>query len=123
MSPFSNDPCDFLPVAKINQEELDYCLDTLALNELDANTVAARLIKRMAFILVDNNPTYQAVCRQMESEFAQISAQAKADIQAISKDVLTRYQKNMEVHLAEISSKADEAIASIRINLQATKLK
>lgn len=53
----------------------------------------------MAFILVDSNPTYQAV----------------------SKDVLTSFQKSMEVHLAEISSKADEAIASIRVNLQVTK--
>lgn len=99
LSPFSNDPCVFLPLTKITQEELDYCLDMLALNELDASTVSARLLKRMAFILVDSNPTYQAV----------------------SKDVLTSFQKSMEVHLAEISSKADEAIASIRVNLQVTK--
>lgn len=62
----------YLVLLKMSLEEMTFCLDNLAPNELDAERVAAILARRKAYALIDANPTFQALISRMKSEFAQI---------------------------------------------------
>jgi hypothetical protein len=62
----------YLVLLKMSAEEFAFCLDNLAPNELDAERVAAILTRRMAYALIDANPSFQALIGRMKSEFAQI---------------------------------------------------
>ncbi len=62
----------YLVLLKMNVEEFAFCLDNLAPNELDAERVAGILTRRMAYALIDANPSFQALIGRMKSEFVQI---------------------------------------------------
>lgn len=62
----------FLTLAKTSCEEFTFCLDNLALNDLDPNKIASILVQRMAYQLIDSNPKFQTLITRMKSEFAQI---------------------------------------------------
>lgn len=57
----------------------------------------------------------------MKSEFALVSATFRAEISEISKSVLDDFDQRMKIHLAHVNLKADEAMESIRANLQKSK--
>ncbi len=121
LSPLSDDPAVLLPIIKMTADELDHSLDSLALNQIDAEAVSKLLLTRLAYILVENNSTYQAVCQQLKSDFAEISAKTRAEIAVIGQATMKDFSARLDVHLAEINRQADETISSIRENLQKSR--
>lgn len=117
LSPISEEPYVVLPVAKMSVEELEFALDSLALNTIDSVNLSKLLLNKLANELVENNPTYKKVQADLKAELASVAENLRNEFSEISRKHLTEFSAALDAILGDVRANADEAIAGIKERL------
>lgn len=114
LTPLSDEMHVVLPLIKMSVEEIEYALDTLALNTLDSVNMAKLLITRLANKLVDQNPTFIKVESELKAEMKAIGDELRASMKEIADKHRAEFGATLDGILSEVRRNADEAIAGIK---------
>ena len=117
LTPLSDEMHVVLPLVKMSVEELEYALDTLALNTLDSVSMAKLLLNRLANKLVDQNPTFIKVESELKAEMKAIGDDLQASMKEIGDKHRAEFGAKLERILSDVRRSADEAINGIKERL------
>lgn len=117
LSPVSEELHVVLPLIKMSVEEIEYALDSLALNTLDSVSVAKLLLTRLANQLVDANPTFQKVQAELKAEFKAVGDELRASLKEIADKHRAEFGAALDSILHDVRKNADETIAGIKQRL------
>ena len=108
------DAASLITIMSIDQATLEHCLDKMRMNEVSAQTVAEKIMRRLAFSLIDENAKYKAAVAMIESAAADARRDFAEKITPVIERATLEAYAAFERIAEDARQKADLYISEIR---------